>query len=206
MFAASGESLAKMRVVMKKMSGTHFHEHLHVIHDVADVLDSDDLHYAEIGTYHGCSAMFAAAHPKITRVTSIDPFVIKGQEDAFRKNIASCVAKDKIHHMKMFSQDVNVQDLDPIDILVIDGCHKYKSVIRDFDHFKGIVKPGGYVLFDDYHDSKYSPQVKPAVDDIVKSLDPTSFEVVGTVKNSVGAIPPVARNENNTFFLRKTSS
>ena len=209
MFAPGSESLEKMRSVMRAMSGRHFHEHLHVVHDVADEIlgrrkGGGGLHYAEIGTYHGCSAMFAASHPGIARVTSIDPFLIRGQEATFRSNVAACPDKAKIFHLKALSQDVDAGGLPPIDILVIDGCHKYRSVIRDFELFKGAVRPGGYVLFDDYHDSRHSPQVKPAVDRVVETLDRGEFEAVGTVVNSPGAEPGgLPGNENNTFFLRR---
>lgn len=37
----------------------------------------------------------------------------------------------------------------PVDILFIDGDHRYSGVSRDFDLWRGLVRKGGYVIFHD---------------------------------------------------------
>ena len=88
-----------------------------------------------------------------------------------------------------------------IDILYIDGEHSYPSVIQDFNAYKDLVCKGGYIVFDDYHDYEYSPQVKHAVDYIISSLS-NEFEVIGCIKNIFRA-RPLEFYMNNCFVLKK---
>lgn len=52
--------------------------------------------------------------------------------------------------IKGFSQDIAEFFHLPIDLLYIDGCHKYESVIRDIDLWSPKVKKGGIIAGDDY--------------------------------------------------------
>jgi hypothetical protein len=63
-----------------------------------------------------------------------------------------------------------------------------------------MVVPGGYIVFDDYNDSEYSPEVKPTVDEIVKNT--SEYEVIGAIENTLGARPRTLL-EGNCFILRK---
>lgn len=51
-----------------------------------------------------------------------------------------------------------------ISILHIDGGHLSRNVLLDFLLYEPYVVSGGFVLFDDYMDFEYSPEVAPAVD------------------------------------------
>jgi cephalosporin hydroxylase len=69
-----------------------------------------------------------------------------------------------------------------LDILFIDGNHTRLGVFNDFNHYSKLVKNGGYICFDDYLDFQYSPDVKGAVDDIVKELSSTEYDIIGLLK------------------------
>ena len=87
-----------------------------------------------------------------------------------------------------------------VDILFIDGAHDYHGVRKDFENYQSFVVPGGYIVFDDYNDLEHSPEVKTAVNDIVKEIN--GYEVIGTIENSLGARPQTLR-DGNCFIIRK---
>jgi cephalosporin hydroxylase len=94
-----------------------------------------------------------------------------------------------------------IKYIDEIDVLFIDGDHFYDGVILDFEMYSKLVKNGGYIIFDDYNDYQYSPQVKPAVDNIVSNLK-NSYNIIGTVKNTLGARPSELI-DGNCFIIQK---
>ena len=55
-----------------------------------------------------------------------------------------------IFPIKGFSQDIAEFFNLPIDLLYIDGCHKYESIIRDIELWTPKVKKGGIIAGDDY--------------------------------------------------------
>ena len=61
------------------------------------------------------------------------------------------------------------------DILVIDGDHSHQGVKFDFDNYVGFVRPGGYILIDDY--SNIWPDVKRFVDE--EAVKDPRVELVG---------------------------
>jgi hypothetical protein len=83
--------------------------------------------------------------------------------------------------------------------LFIDGDHTYKGVKMDFEMYQELVKPGGFIVFDDYHDEISSPEVKVFVDDLVNNLN--GYEIIGTFKN-IGAKSTKLVN-GNCFVIRK---
>jgi predicted O-methyltransferase YrrM len=55
------------------------------------------------------------------------------------------------------------------DVLIIDGDHSFDGVKFDFEHYASMVRPGGYILFDDY-DVEEWPDIKRYVDTEVVGL------------------------------------
>jgi predicted O-methyltransferase YrrM len=62
-------------------------------------------------------------------------------------------------------------------LLVIDGDHRYAGVKHDLESYLGTVKPGGYVLVDDYGNPSW-PDVKNYVD--AEVLGRKDLELVGS--------------------------
>ena len=95
-----------------------------------------------------------------------------------------------------------ILDGDKIDILFIDGDHSYDGIVEDFNNYVDFVNDGGFIVFDDYNDIMFSPEVKIAVNDIVSTLDLSKYSVMGSIKNEYSA-KPVELLENNCFIVRK---
>lgn len=67
-----------------------------------------------------------------------------------------------------------------VDILFIDGDHSATAVKNDWALYSPLIRPGGFVVFDDYMDFQYSPEVHGAVNEIVATLDTTQWYVIGS--------------------------
>ena len=87
-----------------------------------------------------------------------------------------------------------------IDLLFIDGDHSFNGVIADFNMYGDLISVGGYVVFDDYNDNTYSPEVKQAVNSLLPNL--VDYEIIGTLENILGAYPSELK-EGNCFVIKK---
>ena len=139
----------------------------------------------------GASAGLVLHNKYKTNVFCVDPCigVIKNKYTKINNNLkhVNCHG-NKIHVFRNYSQDNELlkqlkDENFKIDMLFIDGDHAYNAVIRDFNNYKDFVNRQGYIIFDDYHDREFCPDVKKAVDFVVKNLDPNEFEVIGALEN-----------------------
>lgn len=55
-----------------------------------------------------------------------------------------------------------------IDILFIDGDHSEEGVLGDFNSYKDMISPGGFILFDNY---AQRPNMWPGVESAIKKID-----------------------------------
>ena len=203
----SSDSLKKLREINSGIK--HFHEHTHILHDIRTFLGEKDVNFVEIGSYLGSSACLMLGHDLNTNVTCIDPLHLhfpgfEDQEAALRYNLDSNNPYSRDYKIyKNLSTDSSVLDsLEDADILHIDGNHTYDVVTQDFDLYKDKVRSGGFILFDDYHDYKYSPEVKPAVDHIVSNLDLSKFEDIGCLDNH-HKLPTEANSTYSNYILHR---
>lgn len=207
-------SLEILKNVNSKIPERKFHEFTHILYDIRTLLGKNIKNYVEIGSYIGSSSSLILQHNYPTNIFCIDPLNLnpkhyKGkfnQETTLKKNLDNNnIYNNKITIYKNLSNSYdllnNIKDL-KIDILFIDGCHMYKSVINDFKNYKDKVNRGGFIVFDDYLDKKYSPDVKKAVDYIVEKYITDEFEVIGSIKNIQGANNSIW-NFSNEFVLYK---
>ena len=119
--------------------------------------------YAEVGAFYGANIVSVAltygAHPE-SKLIAIDPWKdydeyseYKGQQDtiygAFLKNIEPY--KSKIEVKRGYSHEMlpTLKDGE-FDIIYIDGNHNPEYALEDAVLAFRKVKPGGYLIFDDY--------------------------------------------------------
>lgn len=206
MITPTQESLDLAIDICEKIDKLTFHLHYHILYDIARHIDPKGkrtLNYLEIGCYGGGSAILMLQRPK-TNVVSIDLGGPIPMETAV-KNVERLKKHDNFFkYIKGNSHDERVKntafnELRFIDILFIDGDHSYKGVIQDFKMYRDFVQDGGYIVFDDYADSQYSPSVRKAVDAIVDLRD--DFEVIGQLKNDLQAPSMLQDNSLNNCFI-----
>lgn len=196
--------------ISNEMEGHTFHHHFHILYDIVESITVENRvkEYFEIGTFYGASASLVISHPTMINVTCLDKFG-ESSKEAVERNLHkfSYFETKNFEVIEGDSQSEETINLihtkkPIIDLFYIDGDHSYNGCIQDFLNYQDLVVSGGYVVFDDYHDVNYSPQVKHAVDYIVSELLFDQYDVIGSFRNSLGA-KPAEMIFNNEFILRK---
>jgi predicted O-methyltransferase YrrM len=201
----SNESLTLTKYVSDNINNQTMHHHYHILYDVASTYNkTNNITYVEIGCYAGGSACLMLQRPN-TKVISIDlgePI----KEEIVHSNVKKLNKyNNTYHYLKGNSQTLNMVSklkelTDEIDILFIDGDHSYQGVMNDYSLYEGLVKKGGYIIFDDYRDEG-CPGTRKAVDEIVLSFK-EKYNNIGTLPNIYGARPD-SLTEGNDYIIQK---
>lgn len=144
----------------------------------------------EIGSYHGRSAIvLATAAGAGVDIVAIDPHagndrgpqqIVGAAEDgqrdheAFLANLERAGVRDRIRHIRRPSQDAGSEVAGEIDLLYIDGAHRYAPARSDIAGWGARVAEGGTLLI---HDSFSSVGVTAAI--ATSLLTGGSFRYVG---------------------------
>lgn len=199
------ESLNITRYISDNINNQTMHHHYHVLYDIASTYPKDQIiTYVEIGCYGGGSACLMLQRPN-TRVISIDLGYPVPKETVYSNVDKLNKFNNPYNYLMGNSQTLEmVNELkkltNEIDILFIDGDHSYQAVINDFTLYEGLVKKGGYIIFDDYHDYG-CPGTKIAVDEISEKFK-EKYNIIGTLPNIFGARPDTL-TEGNDFIIQK---
>lgn len=104
--------------------------------------------YVEIGTAHGRTLYAAACAAKDngTQCYGIDDLSLLKKGDEV--NMIDMLRGLPVKLLLVRSQDAKWDE--PIDVLVIDGCHAPEPVHQDFEKYIPFVKSGGVVVIDDW--------------------------------------------------------
>jgi len=150
----------------------------------------------EIGSYHGRSAIvLARAAAEGVEVVTIDPHAgndrgpqeIRGKADegeldhqTFLANLERAGVRDRIHHVRAGSQETSPADVaGPIDLLYIDGAHRYRPARDDIRAWGARVTADGTMLI---HDSFCSVGVTGAIaTQLLSSRDVRYIDRVGSL-------------------------
>jgi len=130
----------------------------------------------EIGSFRGRSTIvLASACPPDATVIAIDPhagndrgpqqldgFEVEANRDRvqFEQNLADAGVRDRVTHLRLFSDAALPMIGDPVDVLYIDGAHRYAPARADIVDFGARVRDGGAMLI---HDSFSSIGVTTAI-------------------------------------------
>jgi predicted O-methyltransferase YrrM len=208
-FTIGETSIELVNNIISEMDGKTFHNHYHILYDICESFDKDDLIYLEIGSYCGGSASLVSKSKKVKNVYSID-IGYPINENIPIKNVNkfkhdNCTYEYiKGNSMDKTIVDLVVEKIKNVDVLFIDGDHSEKAVISDFKNYSNLVTKGGYIIFDDYLDKAHSPEVKRAVDSIVRNLNINEFEVIGSLKyNYLYKTNFPELGSSNEFILKK---
>lgn len=208
------DALIALRSIRAKVQERGFHEATHVLYDLRTMLGNRPVKYLEIGSYTGISASLILSHPMPTFATLVDPCVLPkehyngtyDQEATIRKNLALVFPRNRDCSIQRpwelrvgFSPQA-LPKTDSFDIIFIDGDHSTRGVWADYQNTIDLLRPGGFMVFDDYLDARYSPEVRGAVDDIARR---TELVAIGTPKNIHGIHPEVSTRFINAFVFQK---
>ena len=129
----------------------------------------------EIGSFQGRSTIvLATGAPDGARVVAIDPHAgndrgpqeLEGYDDdaasdhaRFEANLVRAGVRDRVDHLRTFSHDA-LDEVGEIDVLYIDGAHRYAPALADIREWGAKVVDGGTMLI---HDSFSSVGVTAAI-------------------------------------------
>jgi hypothetical protein len=119
----------------------------------------------EIGSFHGRSAIvLASSAPDGVRIFTIDPHggndrgphEFEGYEEEaeqdhkiFLANLEQAGVRDRITHLRKYSHDA-VNDIPPtVELLYIDGAHRFAPALDDIKRYRDRVALGGTLLIHD---------------------------------------------------------
>lgn len=138
----------------------------------------------EIGVWKGKSlSLLEKCNPGDTQIIGIDPCEIQGQKAELTEFVTTLIPRATI--LVQYSERSLCDFLDitrALKLLHIDGAHKFHNVWLDFLLYSPFVVPGGYVVFDDFTDSKYSPEVGLAVNALLRKGLFQDYDILGVVK------------------------
>lgn len=120
---------------------------------------------AEIGSYRGRSAIvLAKAAPAAGEIVAIDPHAgndrgpqqidgtsAEGESDheLFHSNLKAAGVDERIRHVRLPSARAHGSIEGSLDMLYIDGAHRYRPAAEDIHDWGARVKPGGTMLIHD---------------------------------------------------------
>ena len=153
--------------------------------------------YLEIGVHNGTSMSYVVNQSvRPLSCIGVDLFSHttqrykhdKLQQERTLKNIESLnTSKSSIHLIKgdsraaaTYEQVAQVLQGQPVDLLFIDGDHEFAGVESDFLMYSGLVRPGGFIVFDDAN-TQY-PGILKCVEKHVRNSP--RFRVVGLYENT----------------------
>jgi predicted O-methyltransferase YrrM len=163
----------------------------------------------EIGSFRGRSMIvLASAAADDVRLVAIDPHAgndrgpqeIDGYEaeaatdhEVFLANLAEAGVADRVRHVRMMSTEAHAEVDGEIEMLYIDGAHRYAPARQDIDEWGRRVAAGGSMLI---HDSFSSIGVTAAI--IRELLWSDRFTYVGRSRSlaEYRASPPPSRLRN----------
>lgn len=130
----------------------------------------------EIGSFRGRSTIvLASAAPPGVDVFAIDPHAgndrgpqeLEGfaeqaaaDHEAFRRNLESAGVAGRVTHLREYSDRAHQRLPDPIDVLFVDGAHRFAPALADLRDWGDRVAPGGRMLV---HDAFSSVGVTSAI-------------------------------------------
>lgn len=208
-FEITEKSINKINEIMSKMDGHTFHNHYHIIYDICTFLNKKNIVYLEIGTFAGGSASLISTHENVSRVISVDvgnPIKKEIPINNVNKFKHKNCTYEYIEGDSTKEETIRTvySKLENVDILFIDGDHKYSAVIKDFDNYKNLVSKNGFIIFDDYMDPIHSPDVFTAVNDIVNNINKEEYEIIGSLKyDLISKTNSPNQPSSNEFILIK---
>jgi predicted O-methyltransferase YrrM len=130
----------------------------------------------EIGSFRGRSTIvLATAAGEGVEVVAVDPHAgndrgpqeirgfeaeAEGDHEVFLRNLADAGVADRVRHVRSFSNEAHAEVDGSLDLLWVDGAHRYGPALEDLRHWGDRVVPGGRMLV---HDSWSSVGVTLAI-------------------------------------------
>ena len=178
---AQAQLPAEMAMERRELS---FHQQVKFLGYLCWLVESLPGDIIEIGVWKGkSSALMSRLCAGKRRVIGIDPMALPNQDHElgfYRERLFPEVTLVRGYSEASYWH-VMTQLQPQTAILHIDGGHAGRNVLLDFLLYGPTVVSGGFIVFDDYGDHRYSPEVGPAVDLLRAGGYFSGFNVIGVV-------------------------
>jgi hypothetical protein len=160
-----------------------FHDHVKLLGSLTVMCEGVHGDILEIGVWKGKSlSLMHRLSENSRKIYGIDPLELPNQaaeQSYYNRAIYPDVKVLRSYSERALSEFETLSK--SLAILHIDGGHLSKNVLLDFLLYEDLVSTGGYIIFDDYKDYKYSPEVGPAVDLLRVGGFFNRYEVFGSI-------------------------
>jgi autotransporter strand-loop-strand O-heptosyltransferase len=111
------------------------------------------------------------------------------ERDEYLRSLGSNVTMfwGSSHDSEMLEKVESVLKEEKLDFLFIDGDHTYEGVKQDFEMYKHLVRPGGWIGFHDIKDTEFHRNANCRVDQLWNELDGEKMEFL-EMRSSYGGI------------------
>lgn len=202
----------------------HHHNHHVVLYIKDHIMKESCKNYFEIGTHfgHSVSNIIQSKYP--SKIGTCDLFLVgktiagdcnirdveslaKSNIEKFNKNNYECRVFKGSSHSESIHREVSSYFEDGIDLLFIDGDHRRKAVLSDFEMYFPLVNHGGFIVFDDYLPYKWNEKLREcpiAVNDLLRKYG-NQLEVIGLIDDLVACNNVKSNNssKNSCFIVKK---
>jgi len=175
-------SLSKIEHPRMTRPEISFHDGIKLLGYLSDLVSDLEGDILEIGVWKGKSLFFMERFSIVGKVIGIDPCEFQNQVTEI--NFYKDGLKSNINLVRDYSETALPQLLkisSRLKLIHIDGGHLEKNIIWDFMLYSPLLVTGGFLIFDDYADTEFSPEVKPAVDLLNKNGFFKNYEIIGTI-------------------------
>jgi predicted O-methyltransferase YrrM len=85
----------------------------------------------------------------------ISPDATRGEQDhrAFHANLEEAGVAEGVRHVRRMSNEAHAEVNGPIDLLYVDGAHRYRPARADIEQWGARVRPGGTMLVHDSYNA-----------------------------------------------------
>lgn len=160
-----------------------FHDHVRLLGYLCLLLEGVSGDLVEIGVWKGKSlVLMNETSNRERRIIGLDPFALPNQFEEFdhyRKLLLPNALF--IRGYSEFCAEHFYKLAPQVALLHIDGGHSGRNVLLDFLLYSPSVVAGGFIVFDDYGDFQYSPEVGPTVDLLRATGYFNNFHILGCV-------------------------
>ena len=176
--------------------GEGVHPFACVLYDIRTMLGKEHITYMEIGAHAGHTACLMLSHPCPTSVYCVDgcdppsATLIQSNLARFSSPESAATLITERSDSDVVASRLRASGVE-VDLLFINGDPSYQGIRRDWVIYQQFLKPGGFVVFDNYNDEVYTPEARRAIDDIVRSLSDKEYLPVGCIPNLQNlSLPP----------------
>ena len=117
-----------------------------IVAEIASLV-SDNGTIVEIGTFQGGTTqiLHATTHKRGVKTYTVDIAPPATAYENLKSTDVEIIAKPSVEAAQTWTDFGR-----PIDLLFIDGSHRFQNIFEDFNSWVSLLKPGGTVLFHDY--------------------------------------------------------